>query len=633
MARDPETPGSSGENIFSDMLRIQAEASRKLIEQFSTLAAPATLAQDNTVLAQWADYAGQIGKLWGIGGEGAASGANDEQATSIPVDPQAWRALVDAWYAALPFPDPEMRQSLLDDSIKLWSGVLAQYGIGAPGGPEPGGPIDLPRKDGRFADARWREQPVFAVLHQSYLLMAEQLQQAVQRVDGIEPARKKQLEFLTRTLIEALSPANYALTNPVVLERTLETGGENLAQGMEHMLADLQNRQLTHTDRSAFEVGKNLATTPGKVVYENRFYQLIQYSPTTEQVLSTPLVIFPAWVNRYYILDLSPKKSFVRWAVEQGLTVFILSWRSADASMAEVTWDDYIRAQIEAINLVRARLNVPSVHTIGYCVAGTTLAATLAVLARRGESAKVASATFFTAQVDFDNPGDLKAFADEAHLSMIDQVVTDGYLDGRYIAAAFNLLRSSELIWNYVIKNYLLGEEYPAFDLLYWNGDTTNLPAKWHRCFVRDLYCNNLLSTPDALSADGTPIDLSRIEVPCFIQAGREDHIAPAPSVWKLKQLIKRPTTFMLAGSGHIAGVINPPSSGKYQYWTNEGSAETLDEFIAGAKETPGSWWPYWIGWIRALAPETVPATGKRAPGGKGDPAIEDAPGRYVTER
>jgi len=643
MARDPESPDGNGENVFSDMLRIQAEASRKLIQQFGPLATPAALARDNTILAQWADYAGQIGKLWGIGGKAAADGeeaggtqgdrAKAGEAPSMPTDPEAWRALVDAWYAALPFPDAEMRQSLLEDSISLWTSVLAQYGMGAQGGAEPGGAIELPRKDGRFADARWREQPVFAVLHQSYLLMSEQLQQAVERVEGLEPARKSQLQFLTRTLIEALSPANYALTNPVVLERTLETGGENLAQGMEHLLADLRNRQLTHTDRSAFEVGRNIATTPGKVVYENGLYQLIQYSPTTEQVLATPLVIFPAWVNRFYILDLSPKKSFVRWAVEQGLTVFIVSWKSADASMAETTWDDYIRAQIQAVDFVRERLNVQSVHTIGYCVAGTTLAATLAILARRGESAKIASATFFTAQVDFANAGDLKAFADEAHLGMVDHVVTDGYLDGRYMAAAFNLLRSSDLIWNYVIKNYLLGEEYPAFDLLYWNGDTTNLPAKWHRCFVRDLYCNNLLSTPDALSADGTQIDLGRIDVPCYIQAGREDHIAPASSVWKLKRLIQRPTTFLLAGSGHIAGVINPPAATKYQYWTNDGPAETLDEFIAGAKETPGSWWPHWIEWIRALDGATVPATGKRKPGGKGDRIVEDAPGRYVTER
>ena len=630
----PETPDQTepaGTSLFSDMLRIQADFSHKMIEELGRLAAPASLPLDNPIMSGWAEYAAQVADLWGGGGAGRET--EPKAAGASPGDPAAWRGLVDAWYKALPLADAETNRALVEDSLKLWNSVLAQYGIGTETGGT-GGEVQLPRQDPRFADPRWRDQPVFAVLHQSYLLLAEQLQQQVERIEGLEPARKDQLRFTMRTLIEALSPANFALTNPVVLERTLETRGENLAQGMEHLLADIRNGQLTHSDRSAFEVGRNIANTPGKVVYENELYQLIQYTPTTEKVLATPLVIFPAWINRFYILDLSPKKSFVRWAVEQGISLFLVSWKSADASMAEIVWDDFIRAQIEAIDVVRERLKVPSVHTIGYCVAGTTLAATLAVLARRGESHKVASATFLTAQVDFASPGDLKVFADETQLALVDQVAADGYLDGRFMAATFNLLRSSDLIWNYVIKNYLLGEEYPAFDLLYWNGDTTNLPAKWHRCFVRDLYCNNLLSTPDALSADGTPIDLGRIDVPCYVQAGREDHIAPAPSVWKLTYLLKSaPVTFLLAGSGHIAGVINPPAGGKYQYWTNAGNPATLEEFMATATETPGSWWPHWLDWVHGLGADMVPATGKRVPGGRGDRVIEDAPGRYVTQR
>jgi len=301
--------------------------------------------------------------------------------------------------------------------------------------------------------------------------------------------------------------------------------------------------------------------------------------------------------------------------------------------MAEVVWDDYIRAQIDAVDTVRARLAVPSVHAIGYCVAGTTLAATMAILARRGEGAKIASATFFTAQVDFEEAGELKVFVDDNQLAMLAQLGKDGFLDGRYMAATFNLLRSSDLIWNYVINNYLLGEEYPAFDLLYWNGDTTNLPAKWHQSYLRDLYRDNLLAQPDAMSADGTAIDLGRIQTPCYIQAGREDHIAPPKSVWRFHQLLKAPHEFVLAGSGHIAGVVNPPASGKYQYWTNASPADTLEEFVAGATETAGSWWPHWAAWLLEKSGAMVPAAGKRVPGGKGDRCIEDAPGRYVMMR
>ncbi|MCB2063875.1 MAG: alpha/beta fold hydrolase, partial [Novosphingobium sp.] len=391
--------------------------------------------------------------------------------------------------------------------------------------------------------------------------------------------------------------------------------------------------QLSHTAPGAFELGVNLAETPGKVVYETPLFQLIQYTPTTKKVLKTPLVIFPPWINRFYILDLNAKKSFVRWAVAQGISVFMVSWKSADASMADLTWDDYIAAQIEAIEKVCKRLKVPSVHTIGYCVAGTTLAATLAVMARKGNADKVSSATFFTAQVDFEDAGDLLHFVDDSQIEMLRALATDGYVDGRYLSATFNLLRGNELLWNYVENHYLKGEGYPAFDLLHWNGDYTNLPAKWHRDYLRELYRDNRLIVPDALSACDTPIDLRRIAVPCYIQAGKEDHIAPARSVWKLTRHLSGPWTFLLAGSGHIAGVINPPEANKYQYWTNDGAVDSLDEFVAGSSEHPGSWWPHWREWLEALDAKTVSATGKRKPGGKGDKVIEDAPGRYVSTR
>ena len=471
------------------------------------------------------------------------------------------------------------------------------------------------------------------MVHQTYLMLAEQIMAMADAAETGDPAKTEQLKFAARTLVEMLSPANFPLTNPLITEKTVATRGENLVKGMEHLLADLRAGQLTHVDPEAFRVGENIATAPGKVVHETPLYQLIQYSPTTDSVLEVPLVIFPPWINRFYILDLSPEKSLIRWAVDQGLTVFVVSWKSADASMAEVIWDDYIRAELDAIDTIRARLGTTSVHTIGYCVAGTTLAAALALLARRGEADKVKSATFFTAQVDFEQAGELKIFIDDQQLKMLEKMSAQtGYLDGRVMSATFNLLRGSDLIWNYVIKNYLLGEDYPAFDLLHWNGDVTNLPAKWHMSYLKDLYRDNKLVVPDTLSADGTPIDLTRIETPTYIQAGREDHIAPAASVWRMMHHLRGPKTFVLAGSGHIAGVVNPPAAKKYQYWTNP-AAESFDDFVAGATETPGSWWPHWIDWIRTQDQAELAAKGKRVPGSKGDSVIEDAPGRYVKSR
>jgi polyhydroxyalkanoate synthase len=369
------------------------------------------------------------------------------------------------------------------------------------------------------------------------------------------------------------------------------------------------------------------------VVKRTPLYELIQYTPTTERVVATPLVIFPPWINRFYILDLTPEKSFIRWAVEQGVTVFMVSWKSADASMKDVVWDDYVAAQVEAIETIREGLDVPAVHTIGYCVAGTTLAATLALLAARGEADKVASATFFTAQVDFANAGELQHFITDDQLALIGGLSPQGFLDGRYMALTFNLLRGRDLIWNYVTNNYLLGADYTPFDLLHWNGDTTNLPSKWHLSYLTDLYRDNLLVQPNAMSVAGEPLDLTRVTTPTYVQAGREDHIAPAASVWKITHLFQGPLRFVLAGSGHIAGVVNPPAAGKYQYWTNDAGAKTLEEFVAGATETKGSWWPDWIGWLRERAPDEVAAEGARLPGTGLLPSLGEAPGDYVRAR
>lgn len=516
--------------------------------------------------------------------------------------------------------------SFWSESLKFWQALatVPDGGAGASG---------IPESDRRFAAPEWQAHPLFAFIRQSYGAIAERMLSAADDIDGVDPQAKAQLRFATRNFVDAMSPSNFALTNPAVLQRTVETRGENLVKGLEHMLEDLKRGQMTHVDLSKFAVGENIATTPGKVIHETPLYQLIHYAPTTDTVLATPLVIFPPWINRFYILDLNPAKSFVGWCVEQGISTFIVSWKSADESMAEVVWDDYITAQIDAIDVIRAVLDVPAVHAIGYCVAGTTLAATLAILAAREEAGKVASVTFFTAQVDFEKSGDLRLMVDDSQLKLIETLSAPGYLDGRYMAATFNALRGRDLIWNYVVNNYLLGDDYPPFDLLYWNGDTTNLPAKWHQGYLRDLYRDNRLVVPGAMHALGTAIDLRRIDTPTYIQAGREDHIAPPESVWRLMDHLSGEKQFVLAGSGHIAGVVNPPAAGKYQYWTNANAAASLAEFIDGAEETKGSWWPHWLAWLRARNNADVAAKGGRIPGKGKFKAIEDAPGRYVKSR
>ncbi|MXP47454.1 class I poly(R)-hydroxyalkanoic acid synthase [Altererythrobacter luteolus] len=635
---DPKDPTAP----FAELMKGQAAMMQGMLQQFMpgmtgaagsspfAGAAPMTPGAMGAPadMDHWHEVFGKLQKMWM---DLQAEQAQSTEPKLAIVDPLEWFGAMQNWYRQMPITEPANQKKLWEDSLELWQTVLGRYGIGPEAVTED--ERELPRKDRRFADRRWSDQPAFALIHQTYLLIAERLSGMVDEMEGLDEGQREQLRFATRAVTEALSPANFPMLNPIVIEKTLEQKGENLVKGMEHFAADMKKGQLTHVDPDAFELGRNIAVTPGKVVYETDLYQLIQYTPTTDEVLETPLVIFPPWINRFYILDLNPKKSFIRWAVEQGVTTFVVSWKSADESMADVVWDDYIRAQIDAINHIRARLKVPSVHTIGYCVAGTTLAATLAILHRRDEQDKVKSATFFTAQVDFAKAGELLNFIDDRQLSGIEQLTNCGYLDGRYTAAAFNMLRGSDLIWNYWINNYLLGEDYPAFDLLHWNGDVTNLPAKWHQEYLRDLYRDNKLVQSDALSADGTAIDLKLVETPCYVQAGKEDHIAPAESVWHITDHFQGPMRFVLAGSGHIAGVVNPPGSGKYQYWTNEADVSSLQEFREGATETPGSWWPDWIDWLKQQDNTLIPATGKRKPGGRGDKIIEDAPGRYVKSR
>ncbi|MET1757104.1 class I poly(R)-hydroxyalkanoic acid synthase [Novosphingobium sp. RD2P27] len=625
-------PTDKTTDLFAELLMAQAQGALALFGQMLPQS-DASVAESERESGDWAESAARLQAMWA---EFQVDQMARVSAASPLMDPFQWGQMTETVLRQLPLANPEVQQKFWEEGLALTNAVLGQFGIGQNPAQNPGtegSEPQLPRSDKRFADPSWRRQPYFAMVHQLYLLLSEQVLAMAENLEGLDAAKKRQLVFATKALIDGLSPANFPLTNPVAIEKALETRGESLVKGMENLLADLRRGQLTHTSPTAFKLGENIAVTPGKVVYETPLFQLIQYTPTTDKVLKTPLVIFPPWINRFYILDLAPKKSFVRWAVEQGITVFMVSWKSADATMADLQWDDYVQAQTDAIDHVRARLDVPSVHTIGYCVAGTTLAATLALLASRGEADKVASATFFTAQVDFEEAGDLKNFIDDHQIEALAQLSSDGIVDGRYLAAAFNVLRGNDLIWSYVEKNYLQGEEHPAFDLLHWNGDVTNLPARWHCAYLRDLYRDNRLVEPGALQVCGVPIDLRRIATPCYIQAGREDHIAPAKSVWKLTRHLSGPWTFVLAGSGHIAGVVNPPHAKKYQFWTNSGEPDSLDSFIAGAQEHPGSWWPHWRGWLESLDETSVPVRGRRKPGGRGDAVIEDAPGRYVATR
>ncbi len=522
-------------------------------------------------------------------------------------DPMAWMtAGAEAW----------------SKGLEAWSQMLGQYSQAAE------------TKDRRFSAPEWRENPIFDTVRQSYQAISEKLLGTVEEIDGLDEAARSRLRFATKGFVDAMSPANFMATNPEVMKRTIETKGENLLAGLKNMLADISRGQVTQSPDGVFELGRNLATTPGKVIYETKLFQLIQYAPSTEEVLETPLVIFPPWINRFYILDLTPEKSFVKWVVDQGVTLFMVSWKSADESIRDVVMDDYVAAQEEAIDVIRDALGVKSVHAIGYCVAGTTMAATLAHLAGKGEADKTASATFFTAQVDFEDPGDLKMFVGDETLATLQQLTAEtGVLDGRVMAATFNLLRGKDLIWNYVVNNYLMGNDPPPFDLLHWNGDVTNLPGQWHRDYLERLYRQNLMMKPGGIEVKGVPIDLGKIDTPAYIQAGREDHIAPAPSVWKLMNVLKGPKRFVLAGSGHIAGVVNPPAAGKYQYWTSDDPATTLQEFIAYSTEHKGSWWPDWIQWLKGLGAKSVEAEGARVPGKGKLKSIEDAPGRYVRTR
>jgi polyhydroxyalkanoate synthase subunit PhaC len=513
------------------------------------------------------------------------------------------------------------------DYLTLWSNTARRM----MGGDAPA-VIEEARGDRRFKDDAWRENEVFDFIRQSYLLSSRYFTSVVQGTEGLDAKTAQKVDFYTRQFVDAVSPANFVMTNPEVLRRTAETGGANLLKGLTNLLSDLERGKgklrIRMTDDSKFKVGENIAVTPGKVVFQNDLMQLIQYAPTTETVYQRPLVIFPPWINKFYILDLRPKNSLIRWAVEQGHTVFVASWVNPDEHLSQKGFDDYMKEGVlAALDAIEAATGERAVNAIGYCLGGTLLATTLAYMAVKKDT-RIKTATYFVTMTDFEEAGELGVFIDEEQLQGLEERMEKrGFLDGREMATTFNMLRANDLIWSFVVNNYLLGQEPFPFDLLYWNDDSTRMPAKMHSFYLRRMYQANDLCKPGGITLLGTAIDLRKIKVPSYLVSTREDHIAPWKSTYRGTQLYSGPVRFVLAASGHIAGVVNPPEGGKYSHWVNEELPASPDEWFAGATELAGSWWPDWQRWVsgqdKAMVPARVPGEGKL-------PALEDAPGSYV---
>jgi polyhydroxyalkanoate synthase len=487
--------------------------------------------------------------------------------------------------------------------------------------------------DRRFRDRDWQENQIFDFIKQSYLVTSNWLQKTVAGIQGMDAREQARASFYAKQFVDAIAPSNFVLTNPEVLRETLRSNGDNLVKGLDNLLSDLDRGQGELSIRQTtdnFVVGRDVATTPGKLIFRNELFELLQYSPTTETAYEIPLLIFPPWINKFYILDLQPKNSFVKWAVERGYTVFVVSWVNPDPSLAERDFEDYMREGVfAALDAVQKATGQRQVNAIGYCIAGTLLAATLAYIAGSGENQdRIRSVTFLAAQVDFSEAGDLLVFVDDEQLAAMEQQMraAGGVLEGSKMALTFNMLRANDLIWSFVVNNYLLGKEPVPFDLLYWNSDTTRMPLKLHLAYLRQCYRDNALAKAQMILG-GERLNLAKIMTPAFFQAAKEDHIAPAASVYKGAKLFGGPVTYMLAGSGHIAGVINAPAAGKYQHWTNAALPATLGEWQAGATEHAGSWWPEWDAWLAPRSGEKIPAP---KPGDGELKSLGDAPGTYV---
>ena len=520
----------------------------------------------------------------------------------------------------------EAQASLTGDFMNLWSAALKRAGG------EEVAPIAEPdKRDGRFKDPEWTSHPTFDFIKQAYLIGSRWAETMVDKADDLDPHTREKARFYIKQIAGALSPTNFVATNPELLRETMQQNGENLVRGMKMYAEDVEagggELKIRQSDASSFEVGVNIATTPGKVIFRNEIIELIQYAPSTPQVLKRPLLIVPPWINKFYILDLNPEKSFIRWCVEQGLTVFCISWVNPDARHAAKDFESYMREGIfAALDTIEEATGEKKVSAIGYCVGGTLLGVTLAYMAAVRDK-RIESATFFTTQVDFSQAGELSVFVDEEQIRAIEeQMARTGYLDGARMAGAFNMLRPNDLIWSYAVNNYLKGKAPTPFDLLYWNADSTRMPAANHSFYLRNCYLDNKLSKGE-MRIGGKTLDLKQVTIPIYNLATREDHIAPAQSVFNGSQCFGGPVEHVVAGSGHIAGVVNPPAKVKYQYWTGGSAKGRYADWLAKADEHPGSWWPHWFSWLEAQAPKKVAA---REPGGGKLEALADAPGTYV---
>ena len=523
----------------------------------------------------------------------------------------------------------QAQMTLWNDYLTLWQRTTERL-MG-----QPSEPVVAPAGDDRrFRDREWSDNAVFDYIKQSYLLTARYVQGAVKEVGGLDDHTGRKVDFYTRQFVDAMAPSNYVLTNPAVLRATVESGGENLVDGLKNLLDDLERGKgrlaISMTDMGAFKIGGNVATSPGKVVYQNDLIQLIQYAPTTETAHRRPLLIIPPWINKFYILDLRPENSFIRWAVGQGHTVFVISWVNPDERLSTKSFDDYMKeGPLAALDAMAAATGEKEANVIGYCLGGTLLSATLAYMTAKRDR-RIKSATFFVTMVDFAEAGDLSVFIDEEQIAALEErMAKKGYLEARDMHTTFNMLRANDLIWSFVVNNYLLGKQPFPFDLLYWNADSTRMPAAMHSFYLRRMYQENLLSQPGGITLDGVKIDLRKVKTPAFLLSTREDHIAPWRSTYAATQLYAGPVKFVLSASGHIAGVVNPPGS-KYGHWTNDHNPPSPDRWLATAQQHESSWWPMWEEWVSQYSGGDVPA---RHPGDGKLSVIEDAPGSFVKIR
>jgi polyhydroxyalkanoate synthase len=524
----------------------------------------------------------------------------------------------------------ESQMNLWWEYMSLWQGSMLRL-MGAQATP-----VAVPAKgDKRFKHEDWHEHFLFDYIKQSYLITARWMHDQVASVEGLDEPTKKKVDFFTRQYIDALAPSNFALTNPEVFRETVASGGQNLVKGLNNLLDDIERGggqlRISMTDAKAFELGVNIATTPGKVVFQNDLMQLIQYEPTTKKVWKRPLLVIPPWINKYYILDLREKNSFLRWAVGEGMTVFVISWVNPDEKLAHKNFEDYLtEGTLAALDAIEKATGEEDANVIGYCLGGTILAAMLGHLAAKKDK-RVASATFMTSLIDFTAAGELEVFIDEAQVAALEKKMNErGYLEGSEMATTFNMLRANDLIWSFVINNYLLGRDPFPFDLLHWNCDSTRMPAAMHSYYLRNMYLKNLLVEPGALTLAGTKIDLGKVATPAYFVSAIEDHIAPWKTTYAGTQVLSGKSRFVLSGSGHIAGMVNPPAANKYGFWTNDKLPPAPDAWFAGAKQHEGSWWPNWRQWVTPYLGREVPA---RVPGKGKLKVIEAAPGTYVRIR